>query len=126
MGRFLLRQVAWNDPADPTKGYEYCFLSDQDYHRLCAAAQPGAPKPVKASRIIGTSGSTVWVVSDIIGLEDGLGVECLSGSGAIAGCYRWGMTHTHTHTHTVADTHTHIHTHLHPPTHIQTCTHSRP
>jgi hypothetical protein len=27
------------------------------------------------------------VLSDIIGLEDGLGVECLSGSGAIASAY---------------------------------------
>jgi len=38
-------------------------------------------------RILGTAGDTIWVVSDVIGLEDGLGVECLSGSGAIAGCY---------------------------------------
>lgn len=81
-------KVAWNDAADPTKGYEYLYLSDDDYQRLCAAVPAGAPKPVKASRILGTAGDTIWVVSDVIGLEDGLGVECLSGSGAIAGCYR--------------------------------------
>ena len=28
-----------------------------------------------------------WVLSDVIGLEDGIGVECLSGSGAIASAY---------------------------------------
>ena len=28
-----------------------------------------------------------WVVTDVVGTEDGLGVECLSGSGAIASAY---------------------------------------
>ena len=28
-----------------------------------------------------------WVVTDVVGLEEGLGVECLSGSGAIASAY---------------------------------------
>ena len=35
-------------------------------------------------------GEKRWVVSDIIGAEDGLGVENLSGSGAIAASYWWG------------------------------------
>lgn len=39
-----------------------------------------------------------WVISDIVGQEDGLGVECLSGSGAIASAYsrafREGLTIT--------------------------------
>lgn len=33
------------------------------------------------------SGAARWVLTDVIGLEDGLGVECLSGSGAIASAY---------------------------------------
>jgi acetyl-CoA carboxylase/biotin carboxylase 1 len=33
------------------------------------------------------SGATQHVLRDVIGLEDGLGVECLSGSGAIAAAY---------------------------------------
>lgn len=37
--------------------------------------------------------STHWVVTDVIGAEDGLGVECLSGSGACASAFnrafRW-------------------------------------
>ena len=33
------------------------------------------------------SGEVRWRLTDVIGLEDGLGVECLSGSGAIAGAY---------------------------------------
>lgn len=39
-----------------------------------------------------------WRITDVIGLEDGLGVECLSGSGAIASAYsrafREGLTIT--------------------------------
>jgi len=80
-------QVAWVNPDDPTKGYEYLYLRDEDYQRLCGSVPAGSPKPVKASRIIGKQGDTIWVVSDIIGLEDGLGAECLSGSGAIASVY---------------------------------------
>ena len=38
-------------------------------------------------------GAVRWELTDIIGAEDGLGVECLSGSGAIASAYnkafRW-------------------------------------
>lgn len=33
------------------------------------------------------AGERRWVVTDIVGAEDGLGVECLSGSGAIASVY---------------------------------------
>ena len=33
------------------------------------------------------SGEVRWRLTDVIGLEDGLGVECLSGSGAIASAY---------------------------------------
>ncbi len=32
-------------------------------------------------------GEVRWRLTDIIGAEDGLGVECLSGSGAIASAY---------------------------------------
>ena len=80
-------QVAWVNDEDPTKGYEYMYLTDEDYHRVCAATKPGMPKPVKASKIVGKQGEPIWVLQDIIGLEDGMGVECLSGSGAIASVY---------------------------------------
>lgn len=32
-------------------------------------------------------GAVRWMLKDVIGLEDGLGVECLSGSGAIASAF---------------------------------------
>ena len=44
------------------------------------------------------AGEQRWVVTDVVGLEEGLGVECLSGSGAIASAYarafREGLTIT--------------------------------
>ena len=33
------------------------------------------------------AGERRWRVTDVVGAEDGLGVECLSGSGAIASAY---------------------------------------
>lgn len=82
--------VAWLDPSDPSKGPAYLYLSDADYQRLvAAAAEKGAPPPLLAERrIAGDDGGAVrWALTDIIGAEDGLGVECLSGSGAIASAY---------------------------------------
>ena len=44
------------------------------------------------------TGELRWVILDVVGLEEGLGVECLSGSGAIASAYarafREGLTLT--------------------------------
>ena len=37
--------------------------------------------------LCGTAGERRWRVTDVVGAEDGLGVECLSGSGAIASAY---------------------------------------
>ena len=42
---------------------------------------------MQAERLQGPSGETRWRLSDVIGKEEGLGVECLSGSGAIASAY---------------------------------------
>lgn len=38
-------------------------------------------------REVTPEGVTRWRVKDVIGLEDGIGVECLSGSGAIASAF---------------------------------------
>lgn len=37
--------------------------------------------------LTGYTGEERWMVTDVVGLEEGLGVECLSGSGAIASAY---------------------------------------
>lgn len=42
---------------------------------------------LQAERLEGPGGEARWRLSDVIGAEEGLGVECLSGSGAIASAY---------------------------------------
>lgn len=63
--------------------------------RVLPAAQAGAGAGAGAE---GASGKVVHELLDAFGLEDGLGVECLSGSGCIAGIYsrafREGITIT--------------------------------
>ncbi len=46
-----------------------------------------APELLRAERTVVPGGEVRWVLSDVIGAEDGIGVECLSGSGAIASAY---------------------------------------
>lgn len=60
---------------DPSKGLKYMYLSEDDYLRL--------KKSVKADLHVTHTGQHHWVVKDVIGAENGLGVENLSGSAAI-------------------------------------------
>ncbi|PWY98047.1 acetyl-CoA carboxylase [Testicularia cyperi] len=67
---------------DPAKGFEYIYLDDEALHAIEAKA-PGSlvTRPVQAA-----DGTTHNIITDIIGKsQNGLGVECLSGSGLIAG-----------------------------------------
>ena len=81
-------QVAWVDPADPSKGFKYIYLSPADYATLSAtgsviAHKVSVPGVVKAD---GTqSAEDQYVVTDIIGSGEDLGVENLRGSATIAG-----------------------------------------
>ena len=65
-------QVAWVDPKDAQKGYDYLYLSDEDYAPL--AAQVHAVKTE-------ADGAVRYRIVDVFG---GCGVECLRGSGMIA------------------------------------------
>jgi acetyl-CoA carboxylase/biotin carboxylase 1 len=82
-------RAAWTSSDDPSRGFDYLYLTPQDYEKLCAKANEDLP--VRATKVIvrGDGGQMEerWRLTDVIGLEDGLGVECLSGSGAIAGVY---------------------------------------
>lgn len=74
--------VKWVKESEPAKGWEYLYL-DEATHRHVEKDAPGAvltqPKQQE-------DGSVHHVITDIIGLsKNGLGVECLSGSGLIAG-----------------------------------------
>ncbi len=69
--------VQWKDD-DPLKGPEYLYLTPQDYQELRdSVVCEQKPSP--------DGSSTHWVLKDIIGRGEALGVENLSGSGLIAG-----------------------------------------
>nr|QIC50191.1 acetyl-CoA carboxylase 2 [Acipenser sinensis] len=71
-------QVAWVDPADPYKGFKYLYLTPQDYTRISAMNSVHCEH-------VEEGGESRYIITDIIGKEDGLGVENLRGSGTIAG-----------------------------------------
>ncbi|ODQ82475.1 hypothetical protein BABINDRAFT_30653 [Babjeviella inositovora NRRL Y-12698] len=76
-----LYQVAWKDAADQEKGFEYLYLSSEGKAQL---EKNGKAAAVSTERIV-EGGEERHVIKAIIGSEDGLGVECLKGSGLIAG-----------------------------------------
>lgn len=93
-----LFRVAWNDAAQPDKGYKYLYLSPDDYHKLCSAGTAGSVTaggavssassssiPPVLTKPIVEGGEERYVITDIIGRETDLGVENLRGSGTIAG-----------------------------------------
>ncbi|XP_005722276.1 acetyl-CoA carboxylase isoform X2 [Pundamilia nyererei] len=70
--------VAWVDPADPYKGFKYLYLTPQDYTRISATNSVHCQH-------VEEGGESRYIITDIIGKDDGLGVENLRGSGTIAG-----------------------------------------
>lgn len=75
-----LFNVAWNDPEEPTKGFSYLYLTPEAWETVSKATK----KVVEAQKIV-ENGETRYRIEFIVGAEDGLGVECLRGSGLIAG-----------------------------------------
>ena len=72
--------VAWKDPKKPESGFEYLYLTPEKKARF----EDGALKHV-ITKEIQVNGETRHMITTIVGAEDGLGVECLRGSGLIAG-----------------------------------------
>uniref|UniRef100_A0A7S0X6J4 Acetyl-CoA carboxylase n=2 Tax=Mantoniella antarctica TaxID=81844 RepID=A0A7S0X6J4_9CHLO len=70
-------KVAWNDSSNPSLGFQYLYLSPEDY----AAFPPGT---VNATETV-ENGERRMRLDDIIGQIHGIGVENLRGSGMIAG-----------------------------------------
>lgn len=68
-------QVEWNDPEHPEKGFKHLFLNKADYEELSKTHSVNAHKVSEDK----------WLITDIVGKEDSLGVENLRGSGMIAG-----------------------------------------
>lgn len=76
-----LLKVAWNDEQDPTQGFQYLYLVPEDMEMLSKSGKMGS---VITERIV-ENGSERFRITTVIGSEEGLGVECLRGSGLIAG-----------------------------------------
>ncbi|XP_024517260.1 acetyl-CoA carboxylase 1 isoform X1 [Selaginella moellendorffii] len=81
-------QVGWLDDSRPEHGFHYLYLRPDDYSKLGAF--------VNAHKLEVADGQVRWVIDDIIGQKDGLGVENLSGSGAIASAYSKAYRETFT------------------------------
>jgi acetyl-CoA carboxylase / biotin carboxylase 1 len=75
-----LFSVAWKDPSQPAKGFDYLYLTEDVYRQLEEAGR----NEVITERIV-ENGDVRHRITTIIGAQDGLGVECLRGSGLIAG-----------------------------------------
>ncbi|KAI1452042.1 acetyl-CoA carboxylase [Annulohypoxylon moriforme] len=73
-------KVAWNDPEKQESGFKYLYLDADAKKRF----EDGARRDVITEEIT-ENGETRYKIAAIVGAEDGLGVECLRGSGLIAG-----------------------------------------
>jgi acetyl-CoA carboxylase/biotin carboxylase 1 len=74
-----LFSVAWIDKDHPEKGFDYLYLTQENYLKL-QEKYAGAVRTEETQ-----DGERRHKITDIIGLQDGLGVESLKGSGLIAG-----------------------------------------
>ncbi|KAL9621875.1 MAG: hypothetical protein Q9160_003696 [Pyrenula sp. 1 TL-2023] len=70
--------VAWNDPEKPEAGFKYLYLTPEVNKRY-------ENKKEVITTPITEDGEKRHKITTIIGAKDGLGVECLRGSGLIAG-----------------------------------------
>jgi acetyl-CoA carboxylase/biotin carboxylase 1 len=75
-----LFSCAWKDNDHPEKGIDYLYLTPENSLKL----QDKGPNAVQTIEIE-VDGERRYKITDIIGLQDGLGVESLKGSGLIAG-----------------------------------------
>ncbi|CAN8288726.1 unnamed protein product [Cochlearia groenlandica] len=81
-------KVGWSDEVSPENGFQYMYLSPEDHARIGSS--------VIAHEVKLPSGEIRWVIDTIVGKEDGIGVENLTGSGAIAGAYSKAYNETFT------------------------------
>ncbi|KAJ2663766.1 acetyl-coenzyme-A carboxylase [Coemansia sp. RSA 1199] len=79
-----LFRPCWRDDADPEQGFEYLYLSEDDYAKL-EAREDGKVRSVITEPVTMPSGEVRHRLLTIVGSTDGLGVENLRGSGMIAG-----------------------------------------
>ena len=73
-----LFRISWVDEKEPEKGFKYIYLTPDDYAKL-------APLNSVKATLIEDEGEPRYKITDVIGKEDGLGVENLKYAGMIAG-----------------------------------------
>ncbi|XP_034234889.1 acetyl-CoA carboxylase isoform X2 [Thrips palmi] len=73
-----LFRIAWEDPEEEDKGFKYIYLTPDDYAKV-------APLNTVKTVLIDDEGESRYKITDIIGKDDGLGVENLKYAGLIAG-----------------------------------------
>ena len=73
-------RAAWNEPEKPEAGFKYLYLTREVKERF----EDGKNRGVITEKIH-EGGEERYKITTIIGQEEGLGVECLKGSGLIAG-----------------------------------------
>lgn len=71
-------KVAWEDPAEPDKGFRYLYLTPEDYKKVSTLDSIYC-------ELIDDEDNAHYKINHIIGKDDGLGVENLQHSGMIAG-----------------------------------------
>jgi len=72
-------KVAFKDPAKPENGFDFLYLTKDDFHMLNAIQKQVIATPATYE------GEEIYKITDVIGIEPDLGVENLKGSGLIAG-----------------------------------------
>lgn len=72
--------AAWVDASRPEKGFKYLYLTPEKLGELKNKGEKSV-----VTKKIEEDGEVRYQVTDIIGLQEGLGVESLKGSGLIAG-----------------------------------------
>eukprot|EP00978_Attheya_sp_CCMP212_P005428 scaffold12189_cov51-Attheya_sp.AAC.2 len=72
-------KAAFKNASKPENGFDYLYLTKDDYQKLAVANKEVIAEPVQLN------GEEVYKITDIIGAEPDLGVENLKGSGLIAG-----------------------------------------
>jgi len=75
-----LFDVSWREAGKPEKGFDYLYLTPENLDKLNELGEGSV-----ITNEIEVNGERRHQITSIIGLKDGLGVECLRGSGLIAG-----------------------------------------
>nr|CAL63610.1 acetyl-coenzyme A carboxylase [Alopecurus myosuroides] len=81
-------RVGWTDDSSPERGFRYIYMTDEDHDRIGSS--------VIAHKMQLDSGEIRWVIDSVVGKEDGLGVENIHGSAAIASAYSRAYEETFT------------------------------